>query len=70
MDGGMGLLSIKRAEEEGAWRLVLSSHDKNGESCRRMDGAGKGKSCRGDGVLCLLLLLVEKKSEDGSRNTG
>ena len=40
-----------------------SCHDRIGGSYKRMNGAGKGKSCRGEGSLLLLLLLAEKKSE-------
>ena len=44
-------------------RLVLSFFNRNGGSYRRMNGTGKGKSCRSDGCLLLLLLFVVRKSE-------
>ena len=50
-------------KDRGARGSVLSSDDKNGESCKRMNGIGKGKSCKGEGYLLLLLLFVEKQSE-------
>ena len=40
------------------WDLVLSSHDRKGERCKRMNGTGKEKSCRGEGGLLLLLIFL------------
>ena len=58
------------------WRLFLSFYDRNGSSFfilfydrnggnyNRMNGAGKGKSCSGEGGLFLLLLFAVKKFEE------
>ena len=43
--------------------VVLFCHGRNGGSCKRMNGAGKGKSCRGAAGLLLLFIFVEKKSD-------
>ena len=61
MDGDVGFPSTRRAEGTGG--LVLSFHDRFGRSYKRTNGAGKGKSCRGEGDFLLLLLFAEKKSE-------
>ena len=37
-----GVLLLKKGR--GEWRIVLSSHDRNGENCKRMNGARKGNS--------------------------
>ena len=44
----------------GDWRLVISCHDRNGGSCIRINGAGAGKSCRGEGGILPLLIFAEK----------
>ena len=46
------------------WRLVLSSHNRNGGNYRRMNGFGKVKSCRGEVGSIFLHLFADKKSED------
>ena len=45
---------------KGDYRLVISFHDRNEGSCRRMNGTGKGKSCRSEEDSFLLLLFAEK----------
>ena len=45
------------------WGLVLSSHVRKGGNCKRMNGAGKGKTCKLSKVYFLLLIFTEKKSE-------
>ena len=62
MDGSVHgvLLHEKGRRDKG---LVLPSHDRNGGGFRRMNGAGRGKSCRSEGGLLLLLLTAEKKTE-------
>ena len=62
MNGGVGLPSTKRAEGTG---VVISFHDMNGRSYKRINGAGKGKTCRGVGSMLFLLLFAEKSEGHG-----
>ena len=50
-------LLMKRRED---WGLVQTSHDRKGGSCKKINGAGKGKSFRGEGILLLLLIFGKK----------
>ena len=43
------------------WGLVLSSYDRKGEGCQRMNEARYRKSFRGEGGSLLLLILAEKR---------
>ena len=49
----------------GHWELVLSSHDRKGGTYKRMHGGGKGKSCRREGGLLLLLIFAEESDGRG-----
>ena len=51
---------------KGRWgqELVLSSLDRNGESYKRMNGVGKGSSCKGGGGSLLPLLFSGSSLED------
>ena len=48
----------------------LSSYDRNGWSFKRMNWAGKGRSCRGEGGSLLLLLFADKKYEGHGSELG
>ena len=47
--------------------LILSSHDRKGANCKRMNGTGKGNSCREEVGLLFLLIFAEKKFEEPLR---
>ena len=51
--------------------LVLSSHARNGGSYKRMNGAGKGKSCIGAREICFFRCYLWRKSlKDTVRSQG
>ena len=50
--------------------LVLSSHGRIKGNYKKVNGAGKGKSCWGEGGLLRLLIFAEKKSEGYSYQLG
>ena len=41
----------------GDWGLILSSHNRKGGNCKRMNVPGKGIACKGYGDLLLLLMF-------------
>ena len=61
MDGGMGFLLHKKYR--GRCGLVLSCHDRNRGSYKRMNGVGKGSSCYvGAKELCFFRCYLQGSS--------
>ena len=63
------MILLHKGRGEGL-EIVLLSYDRNGGSYKTMNGAGKGKSCRDEGGLFLLLIFAEKTSEEHGYDLG